>query len=91
VPELRRLLQLLGEPEQQQTKRLWWSRFRRMHQAVANRAHMARRAAQLPVVSPGLPSARQVMGLAPLSDEQWEGLNALFFPPRHAPRRGEVD
>ena len=51
VSEVRRLLQVLGEPPEQQTKRLWWSRFRRVHQALAKRAHVARRAAQLPVVS----------------------------------------
>ena len=38
-----------------------------------------------------LPPARQVLGLASLSDEHWEVLQALFFPPRHAPRRGRVD
>jgi len=70
VPELRRLLQLLREPEEQRAKRLWWSRFRRLHQAGAKRAHVRRRA---------------------LNDEQWEGLRALFFPPRHAPRRVEVN
>lgn len=91
MPEVRRLLQVLGEPPEQQTRRLWWSRFRRMHQAMAKRAHVARRAAQLPLVSPVLPSARQVMGLAPLSDAHWKELQGLFFPPRHAAGRGEVD
>lgn len=91
MPELRRLLQVLGEPPEQQAKSLWWSRFRRIHQAGAKRAHVARRAAQLPKVSPMLLPAQQVIGLAPLSDEHWEGLHALFFPPRHAPRRCEVD
>jgi putative transposase of IS4/5 family DUF4096 len=91
VPELRRLLQAWREPEEQRTKRLWWSHFRRLHQAGAKRAHMAWRAAQRPAACPGLWSARQVLGLAPLTDERWEGLQALFFAPRHAPRRAEVD
>ena len=91
MPELRRLLQVLREPEEQRAKRLWWSRFRRVHQEGARRAHVARRAAQLPLISPMLPSARQVMGLAPLSDEHWEELRSLFVSPRHAPRRSEVD
>jgi Putative transposase of IS4/5 family (DUF4096) len=91
VPEVRRLFQILREPEEQREKHLWWSRFRRVHQAGAKRAHVARRAAQLPLVSPMLPPAWQVVGLAPLSDEQWEDLHALFFPPQHAPRRSEVD
>ncbi len=91
MPELRRLLQLLRESEEQQARRLWWSRFRRLHQAGAKRAHMMRRAAQQPLVSPVLPPAWPVLGLASLSDEQWERLGPLFFPPRHAPRRSEVD
>jgi transposase len=91
VPELRRLFHVLREPAEQWAKRLWWSRFRRVHQAGAKRAHVRRRAAQLPTASPVLPPAWQVLGLASLSDEQWEGLHVLFFPPRHAPRRGEVN
>ncbi len=91
MAELRRLLRVLREPPEQQARRLWWSRFRRVHQAVAKRAHVARRAAQLPLVSPVLPPAWQVVGLAPLTDEQWRGLQALFLPLRHAPRRSEVD
>lgn len=88
---MRRLLQILREPEEQRGKHLWWSRFRRLHQAGAKRAHVAQRAAQLPQVSPRLPSAWQVVGLASLGDEQWEGLHALFFPPLHSPRRNEVN
>jgi Putative transposase of IS4/5 family (DUF4096) len=91
VPEVRRLLQILRESEEQRGKHLWWSHFRRLHQAGAKRAHVARRAAQLPHVSPQLPLAWKVVGLAPLSDEQWEGLNPLFFAPRHSPRRNEVN
>jgi transposase len=91
VPELRRLLQLLRQPEEQRAKHLWWSRFRRLHQAGAKRAPVARRAAQLPYVSLPPPSAWQVVGLAPLSDERWEGLHALFFPPPHAPGRSEIN
>jgi Putative transposase of IS4/5 family (DUF4096) len=91
VPELRRLLHLLGESAEQQAKGLWWSRFRRLHQAGAKRAHVRRRAAQHPPVAHALPPAKRVLGLAPLSDEQWEELSPLFVAPRHAPRRSEVD
>lgn len=91
MPELRRLLHLLRESDEQRAKGLWWSRFRRMHQAGAKRAHMRRRAAQHPLLTGVLPQASQVVGLAPLSDEQWKGLSPLFVAPRHAPRRQEVD
>jgi hypothetical protein len=91
VPELRRLLQARREPEAQRARRLWWSRFRRQHQAGAKRAHLAWRAAQRPTASPEFSSARQVLGLTPLTDEHWEELQALFVSPRHAPRRAEVD
>jgi hypothetical protein len=91
VPELRRLLQLLGEPEEQRAKRLWWSRFRRQHQAAAKRAHVAWRAAQRPAAAPAPVSARQVVGLNPLSDAQWERLQALFVVPPYTPGRHTVD
>ena len=91
MPELRRLLRLLGESDERRTKRLWWSRFRRRHQAGAKRAHMAWRAAQRPAASLALSSAQQVQGLRPLSDEQWERLQQLFVVPPHTPGRHEVD
>ncbi len=91
MPELRRLLHLRGESEEQRAKRLWWSRFRRRHQAGAKRAHMAWRAAQRPAAALAPSSAQQVLGLRPLSDEQWEGLQHLFVVPPHTPGRHEVD
>jgi transposase len=91
VSELRRLLHLLGESEEQQARHLWWSRFRRRHQAGAKRAHMAWRAAQRPLAALQPSSAQQVMGLRPLSDEQWEGLQHLFAVPPHTPGRHEAD
>src|SRR5260370_26811316 len=63
VAELRRLLQALREPEEQRGKRLWWSRFRRMHQAVAQRCHRARRARQAPLPSPTNLRPIRVLGL----------------------------
>ena len=91
MPELRRLLHLLGESEEQRAKRLWWSRFRRRHQAGAKRAHMAWRAAQRPVAASSPMSAQQVVGLNPLSDAQWERVHQLFVVPPHTPGRHEVD
>jgi hypothetical protein len=91
VPELRRLLHLLHESEEQRTRRLWWSRFRRRHQAGAKRAHVAWRAAQRPAASLTPSSAQQVVGLKPLNDKQWERLQGLFVVPPHAPGRHVVD
>lgn len=91
MPELRRLLHLRGESDEQRARGLWWSRFRRLHQAGAKRAHVRRRASQQPLVAHVLPPAQQVLGLAPLSEKQWEQLSPLFVAPRHAPRRSEVD
>src|SRR6266487_1035003 len=39
VPEVRRLLQAVGEAEEQQARRLHWSHFRRQHQGRAQRFH----------------------------------------------------
>lgn len=91
MPELRRLLHLLHEPEEQRARRLWWSRFRRWHQAGAKRAHMAWRAAQRPAASLAPSSAQQIVGLKPLSDEQWERLQGLFVVPPQTPGRHVVD
>lgn len=91
MPELRRLLHLLAETEEQRAKRLWWSRFRRRHQAGAKRAHMAWRAAQRPAAARLPSAAQQVLGLKSLSDEQWERLQGLFVVPPHTPGRHAVD
>ena len=91
VPELRRLLHLLGEPDERQAKHVCWSRFRRRHQAGAKRAHVAWRAAQRPAASLQPSLARQVVGLSPLSDAHWEELQQLFVVPPHTPGRHEVD
>ena len=91
MPELRRLLHLLHESEEQRTRQLWWSRFRRRHQAGAKRAHIAWRAAQRPAPSLAPWSAQQVLGLKPLSDELWGRQQGLFVVPPHTPGRHQVD
>jgi len=80
VAELRRLLQALREPEEQRGKRLWWSRFRRMHQAVAQRCHRARRARQAPLPSPTNLRPIRVLGLPGLSEARWKQLQPLLPP-----------
>ena len=44
MPEVRRLLLALAEHGARRAHRLRWSRWRRAHQARANRCHAARRA-----------------------------------------------
>lgn len=84
VPELRRLLHMLGEPEEQRAKHVWWSCFRRRHQAGAKRAHMAWRAVQRPAVA--LPPAftQQAVELSPLSDAQWGAATTARGSATHA-------
>lgn len=75
---MRRLLHLLREPEEQRGPRLWWSRFRRGHQAKARACHVRRRARQAPPVPDLLPEAIRLPGLSTLTDAQWERLRPLL-------------
>jgi len=63
VPEVRRLLHALSEPQERQTRRLHWSSFRRQHQAVARQFHVLRRARQAPLVPDLLPAPIPLLGL----------------------------
>jgi hypothetical protein len=78
VAELRRLLQALGESEEQRGQRLWWSRFRRLPQAGANRSHQQRRSRQAPMSQPEVLSPIRLAGLSRLSDAQWEKIRPLL-------------
>jgi hypothetical protein len=90
VAELRRLLQALHEPEEQRGKRLWWSRFRRRHQAVAQRCHQARRARQAPLGASSNPRPIRVLGLPGLSEARWKQLQPLLPPQKpHTGRPAE--
>ncbi len=80
VSEVRRLLQALGEAEEQQSKRLWWSRFRRTHQAGARRCHVQLRARQAPLVCTSPPPPIRLPGLPALTDDRWERLRCLLPP-----------
>ena len=79
VPEVRRLLVALAEPDERFSIRLAWSTFRRRHQAIAQRCHVTRRTMQtalkliytplstdVPDIhgTPAIP-AIQVLGLGP--------------------------
>jgi hypothetical protein len=90
VPETRRLVLAMGEPDERRTFRLAWSRWRRAHQAVAARCHAARRALKQQEgdhvsVVPPLPLVHRA-----LSDAEWERIRPLLPPqkpttgrPRH--------
>jgi len=76
VAELRRLLPALQESEEHREQRLWWSRFRRRHQASAQRSHVARRARQAPRARPPGPPPLRVPSLPEVTPARW----AQIFP-----------
>jgi hypothetical protein len=92
VPELRRLLLALAEPRERFAFRLAWSRWRRRHQAVAQRGHRARRARrELSAPSPAAGTQAVVTLLRPppavaLSEAEWQRIVPLLPPEK--PRRG---
>jgi hypothetical protein len=77
VAELRRLLSALRESEEQRVKRLWWSSFRRRHQAGAQRCHITHRARQAPRERPPGPPPLKVPSLPELTPERWAHLAPL--------------
>lgn len=74
--------------EEQRTKLVWWSRFRRVHQDRAHRCHLQRRARQAPPVAPADagPAPICLPGLPQLTDALWEQLRPLLEPAQ--PKRG---
>jgi hypothetical protein len=94
VPEVRRLVRLVAQPEgAERQHHLHWSQWRRQHQAVARRGHRARRAQRPPPAQPGTtrPGPIPVLvvpGTAELSEQLWQQiapLLALAPPPRGRP------
>jgi transposase len=86
VPEVRRLLRLLSEPPERHGFLLRWSRWRRAHQAVARRGHIATRARARPGASapaPAEPAPTPVDRPPPaeLTDAAWARVQPLL-PPR---------
>ena len=74
--------------EEQHTKLVWWSRFRRTHQARAQRCHLQCRARQAPPVATADagPTPICLPGVPQLTDALWERLRPLFEPTQ--PKRG---
>jgi hypothetical protein len=86
VAELRRVVQILQEPEERRERGLRWSRFRREHQAGAKRCHVQRRARQAPLMRTEAPEAIAVPALPRLTEAQWERICPLL--PSQKPARG---
>lgn len=81
------MLEGLGESEEQRVRRLWWSRFRRKHQAEAKRCHWHRRECQAPLKHPQVPLPIHLAGVPQLTDTQWEKIRLLLPPYRYQARR----
>lgn len=84
VPEIRRLLQLLGAQDSVWLAlHLHWSRWRREHQWQARQGHIRRRARQLataslPDASLDLPDPLSIAGLPPLTPARWVQIAPLL-------------
>lgn len=82
VPEARRLVLALGEPEAHRGFRLGWSRWRRTHQAIAAHCHAARHAwarSQPTTDQRVLPAA---LARGALTDAAWKRVRPLLPPQR---------
>ena len=88
---MRRLFQAMSESQDQQARRLHWSRFRRQHQARAQHFHRLRRARQAPAVSADPPAPLRLEGLPALTDEHWEQVRPLLPPQKPQTGRPAVD
>lgn len=76
------MIHALREPEEQRRKLLWWSRFRRVHQAGARRGHVERRARQAPLPCNTARPPIRLMGLPDLTAHRWEQVRPLLPRPQ---------
>ncbi len=91
VPEMRRLVRALGEPDARRGFRFGWSRWRRRHQAVAARCHAARHAR-----TRGQPTTDQrvlpaALAQGALTDAEWERVRPMLPPQRPTTGRPRYD
>jgi transposase len=78
------------EADAQRDFRLGWSRWRRIHQAVAARCHAARRALTHAAVRTRRPAAPSATPVA-LTDAEWDRVCSLLPPQRGRPGRPPHD
>jgi putative transposase of IS4/5 family DUF4096 len=86
VPEVRRLLRLLTEPAAHHGFHLDWSSWRRAHQAVARRGHIAARARGQPIRARPTAANTPPMTTAPppavhLTEAHWARIRPLLPAP----------
>ena len=99
MPEVRRVILAIAAPEEERAFRLGWSLWRRAHQAIARRCHMARctvrEVASEKKKKEGEPSSVPVStttiildrGRVKLTEEQWVRLEPLL--PENGHRGGQ--
>src|SRR4051812_30352371 len=80
VPETRRLVLALGEPDGHRAFRFGWSRWRRAHQAVAARCHTARRARTRSHVTNDRMILPTALARGALTDAEWERVRHVLPP-----------
>jgi hypothetical protein len=93
VPEVRRLVLARGAEAGTQAFLLDWSRFRRAHQAGAQRCHIARRARERPAMHHTALPALALVGVpqAGLTEAEWERVRPLLPPQQPAVGRRRHD
>jgi SRSO17 transposase/transposase len=95
VPEMRRLLHLMGRREDERHAQLRWSRWRRAHQRRAQQCHERRRHARSPAPVPREPVTAALPGIGALTEAGWQQIAPLLpryqrhpnqrsLPPRQA-------
>ena len=84
MPEVRRLLLALGEDDEWQPFRLGWSRWRRAHQALAQRCHIARHARERDGhrLLASTPLGRMPVAHGELTEAEWARVRPLLPPQR---------
>lgn len=86
LPEARRLLLLTREPPSQRQFHLWWSDFRRAHQATARRCHSASRVQEQPIHEASAVCTPLASTTRDLDDALWSHIAAILPVAR---RRGD--